>query len=137
MGLLADSISRICEACSTQSVSALVLLALGSLIALSVIVNVLKQILFKNPNEPPVVFHWFPIIGSTVTYGIDPYKFFFSCREKVCAAATLFCGFHQSYICPLLSPGVSSNHQSWVVRRYFHIHSSRQKDDCFPWNKGQ
>jgi hypothetical protein len=53
-------------------------------VVLVVIVNVLRQLLFKNPNEPPVVFHWFPIIGSTVTYGLDPYKFFFDCRAKVC-----------------------------------------------------
>jgi hypothetical protein len=51
---------------------------------LVVVVNVLQQLLFKNPNEPPMVFHWFPIIGSSVTYGLDPYKFFFDCRAKVC-----------------------------------------------------
>ncbi|CAG8983916.1 hypothetical protein HYALB_00006883 [Hymenoscyphus albidus] len=51
-------------------------------IVLAVVLNVLQQLLLKNPNEPPVVFHLFPIIGSTVTYGIDPYKFFFECREK-------------------------------------------------------
>ena len=41
------------------------------------------QLLPKNKNEPPVVFHIFPIIGSTVSYGIDPYKFLFDNREKV------------------------------------------------------
>ncbi|KAI1975341.1 Lanosterol 14-alpha-demethylase [Ophidiomyces ophidiicola] len=82
MGLLADFLSHFCETCSTQSLWVLSSLALGSFITISVIVNVLKQTFFKNPNEPPLVFHWFPIIGSTVTYGIDPYKFFFSCREK-------------------------------------------------------
>ncbi len=51
---------------------------------LVVIVNVLQQLLFKNPNEPPMVFHWFPVIGSSVTYGLDPYKFFFDCKAKVC-----------------------------------------------------
>ena len=44
--------------------------------------NVLRQLLFKNKNEPPLVFHWVPIIGSTISYGIDPFKFFFACREK-------------------------------------------------------
>lgn len=44
----------------------------------------LSQLLLKNPNEPPVVFHWFPVIGNTVTYGMDPYGFFFACRKKVC-----------------------------------------------------
>ena len=52
-------------------------------ITTSILWTVLKQIFFKNPNEPPVVFHWIPIIGSTVTYGIDPYKFYFDCQAKV------------------------------------------------------
>jgi sterol 14-demethylase len=54
-----------------------------ALLVLSVVLNVLKQLLFKNPNEPPVVFHWFPVVGNTVMYGMDPYKFFFECRAKV------------------------------------------------------
>ena len=62
-----------------------IVLAAGfaSFIVLSVVLNVLSQLLFKNPNEPPVVFHWFPIIGNTISYGMDPYTFFFQCREKV------------------------------------------------------
>ncbi|KAL8917238.1 MAG: hypothetical protein Q9208_008077 [Pyrenodesmia sp. 3 TL-2023] len=44
--------------------------------------NVLRQKLFKDPNKPPVVLHWFPFIGSAVTYGIDPYKFYFDCQAK-------------------------------------------------------
>ena len=52
-------------------------------LVVTVILNVLKQLLFKNPNEPPVVFHWFPVVGNTVMYGMDPYRFFFQCREKV------------------------------------------------------
>ncbi|CAO1599009.1 Lanosterol 14-alpha-demethylase [Xanthoria calcicola] len=51
-------------------------------ITVSILWTVFKQIFFKNPNEPPVVFHWVPIIGSTVTYGIDPYKFYFACQAK-------------------------------------------------------
>ena len=61
----------------------LVAVLLASFLAIVVVLNVLKQLLFKNPNEPPVVFHWFPVIGSTITYGIDPYAFFFDCRKKV------------------------------------------------------
>lgn len=53
-----------------------------SFIVLAIVLNVLNQLLFKNPNQPPVVFHWFPVIGSTITYGIDPYKFFFDCKSK-------------------------------------------------------
>ncbi|KAF3914338.1 hypothetical protein AA313_de0205932 [Arthrobotrys entomopaga] len=44
--------------------------------------NLFKQFYLPDPNKPPVVFHWLPLIGSTVYYGIDPYKFFFECREK-------------------------------------------------------
>ncbi|KAE8354520.1 cytochrome P450 [Aspergillus coremiiformis] len=44
--------------------------------------NVLRQLLFRNKTDPPVVFHWIPFLGSTITYGMDPYAFFFSCRQK-------------------------------------------------------
>ena len=50
--------------------------------AVAVLLNVLSQLLSRKSNEPPLVFHWFPFIGSTVTYGIDPFTFFFACREK-------------------------------------------------------
>lgn len=57
--------------------------AIAVLIMLATLTTVLRQVLFKNPNEPPIVFHWLPVIGSTVTYGIDPFKFFFDCQKKV------------------------------------------------------
>lgn len=57
--------------------------ALPSFLTLVILFNVLQQLAFKIPNEPPVVFHWLPIIGSTVTYGIEPFKFFFDCQAKV------------------------------------------------------
>lgn len=53
-----------------------------SALALIVIVNVLSQVLFKNPNRPPVVFHLFPWIGSSVVYGMQPYEFFAKNQEK-------------------------------------------------------
>lgn len=52
-------------------------------IVLSAVLNILQQLLFKNPNEPPVVFHIFPFFGSTITYGMDPYAFFFKQKAKV------------------------------------------------------
>ena len=64
--------------------SLLIATVAGTVFAAAVLLNVLAQLLFKNPNEPPVVFHWVPFLGSTIAYGIDPYKFFFACREKVC-----------------------------------------------------
>lgn len=83
MGLFAAALDKICEQCSTQSIYMLAGLGFATVIVLSVVINVLAQLLFKNPNEPPVVFHWFPFIGNTISYGIDPYKFFFECRRKV------------------------------------------------------
>ncbi|KAK5000307.1 Sterol 14-alpha demethylase, partial [Elasticomyces elasticus] len=54
----------------------------AAFLVLAVVLNVLKQLLLKNRNEPPVVFHWVPFLGSTITYGMDPYAFFFECRRK-------------------------------------------------------
>lgn len=48
-----------------------------------IVLNLLRQLLFRNKTDPPLVFHWIPFLGSTVTYGMDPYAFFFSCRQKV------------------------------------------------------
>ena len=79
LGTISAPIERLIENLPVWQVA---LLGFTTFITLSVVLNVLSQLLFKNPNEPPVVFHWFPIIGSTITYGIDPFPFFFSCREK-------------------------------------------------------
>lgn len=57
-------------------------IVVGGALMLSVILNVANQILFKNPSEPPVVFHWFPFIGNTITYGMDPPAFFKENRAK-------------------------------------------------------
>ena len=60
--------------------------ALFCIMLLTVLANFLQQTLFGKADEPPVVFHWLPVIGSTVTYGIDPFKFFFECQAKVCTS---------------------------------------------------
>lgn len=60
-------------------------ISLVVLIILSVAVNALLQCVFKDTNKPPLVFHYFPIIGSTITYGKDPLKFFEDCKQKVCS----------------------------------------------------
>ena len=65
------------------STPVIILAGFASFLGVVVVLNVLKQLFFKNPNEPPLVFHWFPILGSTITYGIDPYRFFFANRAKV------------------------------------------------------
>ncbi len=60
-----------------------IIAAIAILVMLATLTTVMQQVLFKNPNEPPIVFHWLPVIGSTVTYGIDPFKFFSDCQKKV------------------------------------------------------
>lgn len=57
------------------------------LVLISVVLNVINQLFFYSKNEPPVVFHWFPVLGSTISYGMDPYQFFLSCRRKVCTVS--------------------------------------------------
>ncbi|KAL4785243.1 cytochrome P450 [Aspergillus varians] len=47
-----------------------------------IFLNIASQLLFRNKNEPPMVFHWLPFVGNTITYGMNPYEFFFSCRQK-------------------------------------------------------
>lgn len=56
---------------------------LGLLVA--IVLNIAYQLFIRRwkTTEPPIVFHWVPFLGSTISYGIDPYKFFFACREKV------------------------------------------------------
>lgn len=83
MGLLALVTEPLRNLLSNSSIGVTLSAGFLSFIVLTIILNVLRQLLIKTPNEPPVVFHWVPFIGSTITYGIDPYKFFFSCREKV------------------------------------------------------
>lgn len=83
MGLLQDVSGPLFQQLSQLSIVSQVGAALAGLLLVSVFFNVLKQILFKNPNEPPLVFHWFPLIGSTITYGMDPPRFFKENRDKV------------------------------------------------------
>ena len=52
-------------------------------IGLSIVWTMLKQLIVKNSNEPPLVRYWVPIIGNAVTYGMDPHGFFAKCQKKV------------------------------------------------------
>lgn len=36
----------------------------------------------RNKNDPPLVFHWVPIIGSAISYGLQPYAFFEHCQKE-------------------------------------------------------
>src|SRR3954447_5472826 len=90
MGILENLTEPLAQQISQRGLGVVIAAGFASFLVLSVVLNVLSQLLLKNPNEPPVVFHWFPIIGSTVTYGIDPYRFCFDCRAKVSSARSLF-----------------------------------------------
>jgi sterol 14-demethylase len=56
------------------AVAATVLLIIG---------NAIRQLLPRSKSEPPAVFHWIPIVGNAISYGMDPPTFFRQNREKV------------------------------------------------------
>ena len=61
----------------------LVLVLTVGTIVLSIVLNVLYQVCVpQSKSLPPRVFHWVPVVGSAVSYGMNPYRFFFECREK-------------------------------------------------------
>ncbi|KAG5646951.1 hypothetical protein DXG03_001674 [Asterophora parasitica] len=50
---------------------------------LVILLNALWQVLApRKASDPPSVFHWLPFVGSALSYGDDPVKFFIACREK-------------------------------------------------------
>jgi len=83
MGILAFIAGPLSNEVATASMPLVLATSAAVLLLVAITVNVLRQLFFKDPTEPPVVFHWLPFIGSTIQYGIDPYKFFFDCRKKV------------------------------------------------------
>ena len=83
MCILAVIIEPLQQLLGAWPIGLVVATGLLSFLVLAVVLNVLHQLLFKNPTEPPLVFHWVPFIGSTIAYGTDPYRFFFDCQEKV------------------------------------------------------
>lgn len=84
MGILANIAGPLGDFTSNSSLPVVAAAGIASFILLAVVLNVLKQLLLKKPNEPPMVFHWLPVVGSTITYGMDPYAFFFANQKKVC-----------------------------------------------------
>ena len=94
----------------------------GIFLVVIVLFNLLRQALSRNPNEPPVVLHFFPFIGSTISYGIDPYKFFFECRKKVSEDV-----YSEATMIPKFG----------TVRGRVHLHFTRKQDDRVPGNQRQ
>jgi len=82
MGILNEIAAPLSEWIASASTWKVVAAGLSTAILLSILLNVLHQLVSRKANEPPLVFHWVPFIGSTIIYGIDPYAFFFDCRKK-------------------------------------------------------
>lgn len=82
MGVFQQAIEPLQERFQELGTGSQVGVSFVAFIFLAVVLNVLKQLFFSNPNEPPMVFHFFPLIGSTVEYGMDPPKFFKKMRAK-------------------------------------------------------
>ncbi|ODQ63646.1 cytochrome P450 [Nadsonia fulvescens var. elongata DSM 6958] len=55
---------------------------LVTFLVLSIVLNVVSQLLPQNPNRPPLVFYWIPWFGSAAYYGMEPYKFFAENQAK-------------------------------------------------------
>ncbi|KAJ6510328.1 lanosterol 14-alpha-demethylase [Mycena sanguinolenta] len=65
------------------SASRWAILALVNAPILAILFNALWQkIAPRKATDPPVVFHWLPIIGSAIWYGNDPIGFFQTCQER-------------------------------------------------------
>jgi hypothetical protein len=58
-------------------------------VVFSIVRHIIQQLAFPSKDEPPLVFSWLPLIGSTLEYGADPYKFYFKYQKKVIVQAFL------------------------------------------------
>ena len=82
MGVLANISAPIEHLLNKFPLWQVILLGFSAFIGLAILSNVIRQWFFYDRSAPPEVFSLLPLLGSTVTYGIDPFKFFFSCHEK-------------------------------------------------------
>ena len=82
MGVLQTIAGPLAGLLENSSTTVVVLVSIFGFITTAILLNVARQLIFRNKNKPPLVFHLVPFIGSTIAYGIDPYAFFFACREK-------------------------------------------------------
>lgn len=98
------------------------LAVLTALITVTIVSSILHQTFFKDPSKPPVVFHWVPFIGSTVTYGIDPYKFFLDSQAKVGAPKIMAARLELMWS---------------IVWQRLYLHPTRQKSHSLPGSKRQ
>ena len=92
----------------------------GIALLVAIVVNIISQLLFHDKTKPPVVFHWIPFLGSTITYGLDPYAFLFSCKEKVSNPLSL-----------------STNTLTTKVWGHIHLHPIGPKNHRLPRHRRQ
>jgi hypothetical protein len=76
---LAEPLERLA---TTLPLWQLVFLGSTAFITIAVVLNIIRQLFFYDRNAPPVVFHWIPVLGNAVTYGMEPFNFFFKNYEK-------------------------------------------------------
>lgn len=82
MGLLSSISAPLEQLTKSLPVWQLVLLGFSATLAIAITANVIRQLCFYDRTAPPEVFSLLPGLGSTIQYGIDPFKFFFACHEK-------------------------------------------------------
>jgi sterol 14alpha-demethylase len=82
MGFLASTTAPIEHLAQTLPTWQLLLLGLSSFVTVAIAANVIRQLFFYDRSAPPEVFSLLPGLGSTIQYGIDPFKFFFACHQK-------------------------------------------------------
>lgn len=128
MGVLGELAAPAAEWYSSASTLKQASVGFTAFFVVVVVLNVLRQLLLRDPNKPPVVFHYVPFIGSTVTYGMDPFKFFFSNRQKVRLSRRLV------WYRPL---ALANRNKLCVVRRRLYLHPAWQAHHRLPWHQGQ
>jgi Cytochrome P450 len=82
MGLIATVSAPIEEFVAQLAIWQFVLLTFSTALALAIFLNIFRQLFLYDRSAPPEVFSLLPVLGSTVRYGIDPFKFFFDCQAK-------------------------------------------------------
>jgi hypothetical protein len=130
MGLIQDVTEPLVAEFQKLGLASQIVVGFVSFIVLSVVLTVGKQIFFKDPHAPPMVFHLFPFIGSTVEYGMDPPKFFRKMQAKVFFS-------HSRVLTFLFGRRAISHSVSFLARRHLHLHPARQEDDGGPWHPRQ
>ena len=77
----------------------------------------------RTPGEPPLIPYLVPFLGSAISYGVDPFKFFAECCQRVnvlhnnCSVEALIVeAWRRIYICALWPESYSLFRQTWARR---------------------